>query len=137
GKILFLLLLLSTTVSAQNYQETPNGLKATINSVHVEVQFYNPATIRILKSPAGRAYTKNSLSVIEEPQNMKLSVKQEGQFAIVKSNQLEVSISLETGKISFSDLNGGSLLQEKQNGVSFVDFKDVGEETFRVKQAYV
>lgn len=137
GKIFMVLLFFSTTAMAQNFQETPHGLKTTIHSVDVEVQFYTPTTVRIKKSPEGREFVKNSLSVIEEPQNLKLSVKQTGQLAQVKSDQMEVSINLETGKISFYDLNGRSLLQEKDKGVSFVDFKDVEEETLRVKQAYV
>ncbi|GAO28587.1 glycoside hydrolase family 31 protein [Geofilum rubicundum] len=137
GKIFMVLLFFSTTAMAQNFQETPNGLKTTIHSVDVEVQFYTPTTVRIIKSPEGREFVKNSLSVIEEPQNLKLSVKQTGQLAQVKSDQMEVSINLETGKISFFDLSGRSLLQEKEKGVSFVDFKDVEEETLRVKQAYV
>ena len=136
-KFLLLLLLLSSTTIAQNYQKTQNGLKATINSVEVEIQFYTPTTVRIIKSPVDWAYSKSSLSVIQEPQNVELSVKQTGNYAMVKSKHIDVSIDLESGKISFSDLNGRSLLQEKENSVSFIDFNDAGEETFRVKQSYI
>jgi alpha-D-xyloside xylohydrolase len=38
------------TDSAQSYKKTESGIKNTINSIEVEIQFYNPSTVRVLKS---------------------------------------------------------------------------------------
>ena len=49
-------------LAGQDYQQIPEGIKATINSVDVELQFYTPSIVRILKSPNGWKYTKERLS---------------------------------------------------------------------------
>ena len=34
----------------------------------IEIQFYSPSMVRVLKSPEGTTFTKQSLSVIQVPQ---------------------------------------------------------------------
>lgn len=120
----------------QNYRKTPEGVKATIHSVDVELQFYNPATVRILKAPAGREYTKESLSVIERPKDISLSIAEEGNVLKCKTNAMEVSLDLSTGKVSFADAQGAPLLSEK-GAPRFTDFNDAGTKTYSVKQAFL
>ena len=81
-KSVFILMALCCCIplTGQDYQQIPEGIKATINSVDVELQFYTPSIVRILKSPNGWKYTKESLSVIETPQKVKTAVTQEGGF---------------------------------------------------------
>ena len=50
---------------AQNYQKTSSGIKTTVNAVDIEVQFFAPAVARIIKSPEGVAYEKESLFDLE------------------------------------------------------------------------
>lgn len=120
----------------QNYRKTPEGVKATIHSVDVELQFYNPATVRILKAPAGREYSKESLSVIERPKDISLSIAEEGNVLRCKTNAMEVSLDLSTGKVSFADAQGTPLLSEK-GAPRFTDFNDAGTKTYSVKQAFL
>ena len=61
---------------AQTYQKTDLGVKSAINSIEIEIQFYNPSTVRILKSPEGKFIVKKSLSVIEIPQKTDFSINQ-------------------------------------------------------------
>lgn len=75
-------------LAGQDYQQIPEGIKATINSVDVELQFYTPSIVRILKSPNGWKYTKESLSVVEIPQKVKTSVTQEGNIISLKSSEM-------------------------------------------------
>ena len=44
-------------------RKTSSGIKTTVNAVDIEVQFFAPAVARIIKSPEGVAYEKESLSV--------------------------------------------------------------------------
>ena len=46
---------------AQDYQKTAYGVKATVNAVDVEVQFFTPSVVRILKSPHGESFEKKRL----------------------------------------------------------------------------
>lgn len=40
------------------YQRIKNGIKAKINTIEVEIQYYTPSTVRILKWSSGTTFTK-------------------------------------------------------------------------------
>ena len=104
-KKLFLIISLAFAMTivgnAQTFQTTDLGVKAMINSVEVEIQFYNRSTVRVLKSPEGKTFTKNSLSVIEVPQKTDFSIKKEGDNLLLKSETVQAELNLKNGKISF------------------------------------
>ena len=132
----FFLLVLSIGTYAQSYTKTVLGVKTQINSTDVEIQFYGPSTVRVLKSPAGTAFTKESLAVIKKPQTTKLSVQEQGDVILLKSEKLKVDINLKSGKIAFETLSGTTLLSEKESGVKFTDFNDAGSKTYTVSQLF-
>lgn len=134
--ILTLFFLWSVTAVAQTFEKTDTGIKATIQSVDVQIQFYTPSTIRVVKSSANHAFTKESYSVISKPQVVKLSTRQDGNIVCVKSNELTVELNLETGGLSFFDKKSTPLLKEADTA-HFIEMNDAGSKAFRVKQAFV
>lgn len=134
--ILLLALFSFSSLAAQNYQKTALGLKTKIQALDVEVQFYSPSVVRILKSPEGVAFKKESLSVIKKPEMVKLKIKQQGAIVSMKSDQIEVDLNLTTGKVSYLDLKGQSLFTEKDNGTQFTPFMDVNKKSYTVRQAF-
>jgi len=136
--LMFLFFAISITDKGQTYQKTDTGIKTVINSVGVEIQFYTPSTVRILKWPAGTTFTKKSLSVIETPQKTAFSINQSGDELFLKSKNVQVDLNLKNGRISFSTSTGGEpLLREKEAGVSFAKFNDAGAKTYTVGQSFV
>lgn len=137
----FLLLLTALSISnssnAQSYQKTDLGIKAMINSTAIEIQYYSPSTVRVVKSPDGRPFTKESLSVIKKPQKTAFNVKQQGDLVNLKTSTLNVALNLKTGHIIYSTVNGELLLKEKQAGVQFTPFNDAGNNTLTVQQLFV
>lgn len=131
-----LLVILSLGSQAQSFQKTDLGVKAKINSIDVEIQFYGPSTVRVLKSPIGKAFTKESLVVIKKPQAPKFTVVQEGDVVSLKSNKLKVELDVKSGKISYYTLAGAELLTEKESGATFTDFDDVGSKTYTINQLF-
>ena len=123
--------------NAQPYQKTDLGLKTVINSVNVELQFYSPFIVRVLKSPQGKTYTKESLSVIKTPQKTAFSIKQSGDDISISSENMKVNLNLKNGKMSFTSLKGEPLLNEKETSTIFTDFNDAGNQTFTVTQSFV
>ena len=91
--------------------------------------------VRIVKAPTNRAYTKESYSVIAQPEKVKVSTTQKGANVIVKSNKLQVILNKADGSLSFADAKGNNLLKEKGATV-FTPFDDAGNQTFNVKQAF-
>lgn len=131
------LLNISFAIQAQAWQKTELGAKARINSNDVEIRFYNPSVVRILKWPAGKMFEKESLSVIKTPQKIPFSAKQQAEELILKSEKLQIAIDLKSGAISFTDPNSGKLLTEKAGSTTFADFNDAGSKTFSVAQTFV
>jgi alpha-D-xyloside xylohydrolase len=140
NKILFIISFAFSVViniNAQKYQKTELGIKSIINSIEIEIQFYSPSIVRVLKSPEGTTFTKKSLSVIKVPQKVTFNTKQVGDELFLKSENVQVNLNVKSGMISFSTLGGEPLLREKESGVVFTDFNDVGVKTFSVTQSFV
>jgi alpha-D-xyloside xylohydrolase len=132
-----LVCVLVVTADAQSYKKTELGIMSVINAIKVEIQFYNPSTVRVLKSPDGKTFEKKSLSVIETPQKTNVSIKQAGDDLVLKSKSVQVNLNVKNGKISFSTPTADPLLSEKEAGVAFTDFNDAGVRTFSVSQSFV
>ncbi len=137
-QLIFLALVISLAGSAksQQYQKTELGIKTVINSIGIEIQFYNPSIVRIIKWPVGRSFTKESLSVIKSPEKTSFTVRQSGNILTLRSSELLTLLDLKTGKISFS-ASAGTLLSEKEGSVVFADFNDAGNKTYSVGQSFV
>lgn len=135
----YLLLLVAfsfSSLTAQNYQKTALGVKTKLQSMDVEVQFYSPTIVRVLKSPEGVAFKKESLSVIKKPQQTKFTIQQQGDVILLKSEKLKVAIDAKSGKVSFNTLAGASLLSEVASGATFTDFNDAGSKTYSINQLF-
>ncbi|HVO72936.1 MAG TPA: TIM-barrel domain-containing protein [Ignavibacteriaceae bacterium] len=132
-----LLFVFIITSDAQSFKKTEFGIKSTVDSVEIEIQFYSPSIVRVLKSPQGKAFIKKSLSVIKTPQKINIDIKQVGDHLILKSENLQANLNLGSGKIFFSSPKGEQLLSEKESGAVFTDFSDAGVKTFTVTQSFI
>ena len=125
------------SLEAQNYQETDHGIKAEINHVDVEIFFYSPEIVRILKSPAGIPFKTESLAVIKEAEETNIEISEEDDVIVIASSKLMVHLNIITGKITFYSSDEKLLLTEKDYGIQFTPFKDVDEDSYIVRQAFM
>jgi alpha-D-xyloside xylohydrolase len=102
----------------------------------VEIRFYGPSTVRVLKSPEGWIYNKESLSVVQAPGQTASRIGQEGESLVLSSDQIRVHLNLTSGLISYSTPQGAPLFSEKEPGARFTDFNDAGVRTFSVRQTF-
>jgi alpha-D-xyloside xylohydrolase len=112
-------LLLEIQLSAQVYERTALGVKASIESTDIEIQFYSPRIIRVIKSPAGLSFRKKSLSVIKQPENTPVAIVQKSNILLLNSSELCVMFNLLNGSVSFTGLDMRPLLSEKVGGSKF------------------
>lgn len=124
-------------VSAQKFQQTTSGFQAQVQSLNLEVAFLSPTIVRVWKAPAGMMNDKKSLSVVKSPVVVPLEVKTEGAILSMKSSHLVVMANLNTGKISFVDKSGKTLLTEKDYGVQFTPSFDGQRESYLTRQAFL
>ena len=84
-----------------NLKKTSLGGIYEVNGVDIEVQFYTPSIVRIIKAPKGRAYEKKSLSVIANPQQVIFTSHKSGKNIRLESDQLRIIIDQCSGVVSF------------------------------------
>ncbi len=124
------------TRAQTNYTKTPSGIKAeTEGTLEIELQVYSPSIIRVFKTQKGNQVEKESLSVVKTPEKDIFTVQEKNNEVIVKTEFLEASLNLITGKVVFKN-NQGILLQEKNYGAQFTPFNDAGNSTFLARQAF-
>lgn len=134
--IIPVLLLFSTTAIAQDFEKTEFGIKTSVNSIEIEVQFFSSSSVRVIKFPTGKKFTKQSLSVVQTPEKTAFSIEQVANELILNSKSLQVSLNLNNGKISFFNQDE-ILLSEVTKGASFIDFDDAGTKTYTVAQSFI
>jgi len=134
--LLLTLFLIGFCAVAQSYQKTDLGLKTVVNATVIEVQFYSPQIVRVIKYPEKDLFEKKSLSVIKTAEKTKLALDKKGSIVLLKSTAMQVSVNVNTGKISFESLTGKTLLNEKESGAVFTDFNDTGDKTYSVSQSF-
>ena len=133
---LFLIILFcfaETSLAQQPYERTAFGAKAIIGGVEVEVQFYEPLVVRVIKHPVGKDFSKESLAVIQNPRKTDIKMTRQGDVILLASQKLQVSLDLKSGKVDFRNKDH-LLLSEKEAG--FIDFNDAGTKTYTVSQSF-
>ena len=133
-RIIIMCLVLTGKAWSQSYQRTPNGIKARIQAIDVEVQFYSPQIVRIIKLPAGTMAKEKSLSVIATPQKLALTIADQKNEWVVSSQALQVKLNRQTAAIQFYASPKNLLLQEKVDGTHFAPSADAN--SYEVVQAF-
>lgn len=123
--------------NGQRYQKTNLGLTAEINKTTIELQFYSPEIVRVLKYPMLAGFKKNSLSVIEKPRHIPVTLKQVKDVLLLQTAKLVVTLNLTSGVVTYANIKGEQLLKEKENGTELTPFMDAGNKTYTVSQSFV
>ena len=127
-------------VWSQKYQKTENGIKTSINdkNIDVEVQWFTPNSLRILKTPLGKTVEKKSLSVIAKPNKSEVRIATSDNNRIVmKSPVLTVTLNTENGIITYAKTDGSILLKENENSKPFTPMKDADRDAYTVYQGFI
>lgn len=131
--------LMAGTSQAQEFQRTENGIKTTVNhsDMNIEIQWFTPSSLRILKTPQGKTVEKKSLSVIAQPTETKLRITTAGDSLItMKSASLTVTLNTLNGILTYAKPDGSILLRELKNDRPFTDMNDAGRQTYTVYQGF-
>ncbi|HET9571054.1 MAG TPA: TIM-barrel domain-containing protein [Bacteroidales bacterium] len=136
SNIAILFSLLISTATAQSYELTDTGVKAEINAVNVEILFYSPSIVRVMKYPKGSVCAKQSLSVVKSPEKVTFNTKKLGDILTLKSKSLSLGIDLNSGQIKFYSETHIQLLKEKSGSDSFVEINDGGQRSYSVSQSF-
>src|SRR4051812_5482192 len=90
---------LAGAVHAQRFTKTDNGIRAVVNEIEIEVQFYSPAIVRIIKTPVGHSRGGESLSVVAKPGPVTVEVREDGDMVFAGCGGLRIGLNTTTGKV--------------------------------------
>ena len=82
-------------LSAQEYQKTDHGIRTTVNGVDVEVQYFSPRVVRVVKMPAGKSVDKQSLAVVAKPGEVSFKTSTKDGNIVLDSKMLDVTLNAE------------------------------------------
>ena len=121
-----LLLLTVTATMAQKPFEKEVG------DTKVQVEFYTPTIVRIVKMPAGTDISNQSLVVTAKPADVKVSTN----ATSASSKELTVKMDPKTGALTFLTAKGKVLLREKDCAFGTLDEKSPNL-TQQVRQRFI
>jgi alpha-D-xyloside xylohydrolase len=133
----FLIITLSVSLSAQNYQKTSNGVKTQVGTTYIEVQFYSPTIVRVLKSPKGETLKKKSLAVIKEPEATRFNIEKFNNVITLASSDVVVTLNLTTGDVVFNGTDTRPFIAEKSVSSVFTPKQYKSGKTYEVKQTFL
>src|SRR5690348_4053659 len=141
--LLLLLMFVAENISAQKFIKVDDGVivypnKNVSGNVHaVKLQVYNDKIIRVTASATDSFQNKSLIILNQSPQKINFTVNDLSDSIQLKTNALIVSVNKQTGAVSFYDLNGKSILHEKQyNGRILTPAVFEGEPSYNIQQTF-
>lgn len=115
-----------------------SGCRVTvgIDSVTVDLSFYTPSTVRVVKYLGAQQPDKESYAVTASPVDVGCRVAESGRNTTVSTSELTVKIDNATGRLTFLSRSGRELVKENA-APGFVPVTDLEESTYRVGQSFV
>ena len=99
--------------------------------------FFTPSMVRVVKSPHGESFKKESLSVVALPEKVGFKVGTKDGAIVMGTKELQVSLDTSTGALSYETADGRHLLAEKPaEKTPSLLFDDAGDATYNVYQAF-
>lgn len=133
--VLFLLAcLLSNSVWAVRSEKY--GITKTVNGIEIQIRFYSDEIVRVSKSLAGADLSRESLSVIKNPEELAVQIKETDNSVEISSPAMLVSLNKNTGAVAFIKSGENILFSEKINGTTITPKVYAGVDVFEVKQAF-
>ncbi|MFI0429581.1 TIM-barrel domain-containing protein [Mariniflexile sp. HMF6888] len=126
----------NSNVHSVNFIENKPGIKITVNSIDINIQFYSPQIVRIIKSVEGVDFKKESLSVVKEAQDVPVKIEETDEMITLTSSSIKVTVNKKTGLIEFFNTENQLLISEKEKGTAIIPKKYAGVDAFNVKQMF-
>ena len=123
---------------AADYTVDGNSITIPVKNVKaggakvVRLQVINDNIIRVQATSEDALPQKQSLMIVEQTAKPKFTVSEDDDKVIVKAQNVEARVDVESGRVTFYDANGKELLKEAKDGKQFKNFT-VPEREFGIK----
>jgi len=124
-------------VSAQTMEKTPSGIRLKLAPMDIELRFYGPNIVRVLKTPTDKISKRVSPVIVKETQVPALKTTETAANYTIKTESMRIDVSTNSGCVQFFDENGKPLLSEidETTGLIFNNYFE-GDTSFLVQQSF-
>ena len=119
----FFLITLLISCTPDSVQKIENGLIVTLPATDrgiphkMKVEVINQNIFRVSATPKPSFPSRNSLIIVDQKEdNPRFSLSRSSEFIEISTEHIKAKVSLESGAIHFTDLEGNTLLQEIEGG---------------------
>lgn len=120
---------------AEVLDHTGHGVTVGLDSITVDLSFYTPSTVRVVKYPGTVRPDKESFAIIADPVDVGCKVKESARNTSVSTSDITVRIDNRTGLLTFLTKGGKELLREN-SAPRFTPVVDLGDSTYIVGQSF-
>ncbi|WP_029905186.1 TIM-barrel domain-containing protein [Prevotella sp. 10(H)] len=133
----FFIMVLSAQLYAQDYKQTATGVKTDIGPTGIEIQFYSPTIVRVLKYPKGDIPKKQSLSVIKQAEKTDFQIERYNNVITLSSTEVVVTLNLLTGDVAFNGTDTRPFIAEKSVSSVFTPRNYKSGKTYEIQQTFL
>jgi len=134
---IFLSVLPTLLLWGQDYRKTDTGIKSTVGQTDIEIQFYSPRIVRVLKYPSGKMPEKESLVVIKQPEKTEYQTGLFNNIISLSTSDIVVLFNTYTGDVTFTGKDTRPLIAEKSRSTTISPKQYPGGNTFEIKQTFM
>jgi len=96
-----------------SHADTGHGIAIDIDSVRIELQFFTPHTVRVIKTPAGTVAPQPGEAITARPDStVRYTVRTSGHRCTAATAAMRVHVDLRDATLSFDDARGRNLTRE-------------------------
>lgn len=117
-----------------NASATPQ-ISCSSRGMNIDVTFYTPSIVRVLKHPVSVDSLPRSLVVIKTPENVEVTTGNDGTTLSASSETVGVSVNIKTGAVEFTSPDGTLLLTDYST--SFTPESHGGKDSYKVRTSFM
>lgn len=110
-------------------------LECSARGMDIDVTFYTPSIVRVLKHPKSVTSLPESLVVIKTPEQVNVKTAKSGNLMTAQSDVVKVTVNTNTGAVEFTSPDGTGILSDYSTSFSPESHGGVG--TYRVKTSFM
>lgn len=135
-KILMIVASLMMGLATVSAAGSPTDYTVTASGQKIQVKWYTPSSVNIVKSVPEYTYAPLDLVIIAPQMEQKINVREDGNFLITATKELVVRVDKKSGEVTFSKPNGQIILRESGKA-SLKEMDDAGVAAYNVAQSFI
>ncbi len=135
SSLLTVSLALAINANAATVSNSGSTVSLPVDGLTVELEFYTPSTVRVIKYPEGKKPAIESYAVTATSGDVIPKVTESASQATAKTDRLTVTVNKKTGLLTFRSHNGRELIRENHTPV-FTPYDELGTSTYTVSQSF-